>query len=203
MAEEIVEKTTENATQETEAVDYDKELEVAISESAKKEEARKGFALRHKKDELEEESEDESEKMAKKVASILLPQLQSTAEAGSLDVKLDKLAGGNETLKKLIKIKYENNTNPSQDMDSRLEDAFAIANKKVIEKKAKEINLSVQNRSQISNIGQGTNQETYQKPGENILSDAQINDLKKFAKANNLDEKKFLEKAMQNLRTAQ
>ena len=178
MAEDIkkVEETTEQtATVETkeEEVDYDQEL----VEAAEKQRNAEGYAQRHAKKDVEV-TEDADEALVNKVKSALLPELQKTAEANSLEIHLDKVAGSNESLKKLVRFHLDNSVNKDLPLGDRVEAAHAIANKKRIEKTVKEINVARQNRSQISNVGQGSNQETYSKPGQNVLSDNQINKLK-------------------------
>jgi len=199
MAEETIkveETTVENATQEvSEELDYDKELEIAAEKQKNSEFAQRRIAS--KQSAAEEDSKEDD--IADRVAAKILPKLQATAESSALDIKLDKVAGANESLKKLIKFHYDNSVNPNMDMNERLEAAYAIANKKLVDKTVKEINVARTNRSQVSNIGQGSSQETYQKPGQNVLSDAQINDLKEKARMWHLDEKKFIENTIKRL----
>lgn len=177
MAEETkveTETTEEIATQE-ETVDYDKELAEAAEKQKNQEFAARRIA---KKAEQSDHESEESDDLADRVAAKILPALKQTAESSALEVFLDRKANGNESLKKLLRFNYENRTNPNLDIATRVEDAYAIANKKVVEKTVKEINVARTNRSQISNIGQGQSQETHKVPGQNVLSDAQINDLK-------------------------
>lgn len=172
--ENSVEPTAEIAPQ-GEEIDYDKELE----EAATKEANWQAGAQRIAKKQTEEEPVEED--IATQVAAKLLPQLKSVAESSALDLRLDRVAGNNESLKKLVKFHYENSTNPNKDLQSRIDDAYAIANKKVIDKTVKEINVARAHTAQISNIGQGSNQEQYQKPGANVLSDNQLKELESMA----------------------
>lgn len=199
MAEDTIkveEATEQSATVETNEVDYDKELEIAAEKQKNAEFATRRIAEKQVK---KEEDNDDSDSIADKVIAKVLPALKLTAESSALEGKLDRVAGANESLKKLIKFHYENSVNPNMGMDERVEAAYAIANKKAIDKTVKEINVARTNRSQISNVGQGSNQETYSKPGQNVLSDAQINELKAKAKMWGLDEKRFIENTIKRL----
>lgn len=196
MAEEIKAEETviQNATEEkNEEVDYAKELEEAAIHTRNDLNAQKRIAKK------EEDQTDDSDDIAQKVISQVLPALKATAESSALEVMLEKKASGNESLKKLMRSHYENRTNPGLDMATRVEDAFAIANKKLVDKSIKEINIARQNRSQISNVGQGANTEQVLKPSSNVLSDAQLSELKLKAKRWNLPEKEFIEGALRRM----
>lgn len=202
MADNTVQPATE---QKVEEVDYTAELALAVQSAAENEEKRQGYALRQAQKKEETESQDESDKIAERVIAKVLPALKSTAESSALDAKLEKIAGGNEARKKLIKFHFENSVNPNMDMDARLEAADAISNQKVLKKTVKELNIAQQNRSQISNAvgsGQGANQETHVKPGENIVSPEQLAEIKRRARLAGMDEKatnKFVEDATRAL----
>ena len=189
MADEIkVEETTvENATQEVtqpeEEVDYDKELEQAQKEA---ESRRLGYAIRHAKQDVEAETEpeqDQSDLIAEKVLNKVLPVLNSATQSNLIEGKLDELSGGNDALKKLIRFHMDNTVNPTLDLNSRLEAAHAIANKKVIAKTVKEINIAQKNRSQIVNTGEGASTELKQSPGSNVLSDNQKAEIRRQAES--------------------
>ncbi len=179
MAEEIekVEETTTTPPVENkeETLDYDKELEIAAEKQRNAEGAQRRLA---KKEVVEETEEDPDERLLKKFESRVLPKLQATAESNSLEIHLEKVAGDNESLKKLVRFHIDNSVNKDLPLAERVDAAYAIANKKLVDKTVKEINVAQRNRSQISNVGQGQSQETYSKPGQNVLSDAQINMLK-------------------------
>lgn len=198
MAEEttkVEETTTTPPVENKEEVDYDKELEIAAEKQRNAEFASRRIAKKAEK----EESDNSDEDLADRVAAKILPKLQATAEFNALEINLDKKAQGNEGLKKLIKFHYDNSVNPNMDMNERMEAAYAIAQKKTIDKTVKEINIARTNRAQISNLGQGSNQEVYKQPGQNVLSDSQINELTAKAKAWNLDPKKFIENTIKRL----
>lgn len=200
MAEETTkvetETTADTADQKVnEGVDYDKELEAAVEKQKNDSFAKARIAK--KQDEGEEDADDAP--VTKKDLAQVVSTLKQTAESSALEIKLEKVAGANESLKKLIKFHYDNSVNPNMGMEERMEAAYAIANKKAIDKSIKEINVARTNRSQVSNVGQGSNQETYSKPGQNVLSDAQINELKAKAKEWHLDEKKFIENTIKRL----
>lgn len=173
MADEIKDEvTTESAEIATQEVDYDKELE----DAAKATRNQIGYERRQKKDEVG----DDSQPITKKDLAEVVNTFKQTVESGNLDTLLEKKANGNESLKKLMKTLYDTRTNPAADMSLRVDDAYAIANRKSIEKTVKEITVARENRSQVSNVGQGSNQETYQKPGSNIVSDSQRKELEKL-----------------------
>lgn len=181
----VEETTKQDATVKTNeevVVDYDKELE----EAAKATHNEIGYELRHKNKDVATEEEEDDKPLTKKDLDKVVSTFKQAAESNSLEVKLDKVAGSNESLKKLIKFHIDNSVNPSLSLDAKVEAAYAIANKKLVDKTVKEINIAQQNRSQISNVGQGTNSETHAKPGQNVLSDSQINKLKEQHKNWNL-----------------
>lgn len=196
MAEETIkveETTAETANQETNDIDYDKELEIAAEKQRNSDFASKRIAKKAEKEVTEDDD------LADRVAAKLFPKLQATAESSALEVKLDKVAGNNESLKKLVKFHFDNSVNPNMDMNERVEAAYAIANKKTIERTAKEINIARTNRSQISNVGQGSNQETQQRPKQNILSDAQIQALRDKAISWHLNPDKFVDETIKRM----
>lgn len=178
--EEKVVETEQTATVEStkeevvEEVDYEKELE----EVTRKVQAKSGYEMRHQKKEDEAQEPDD---MADRVAAKLFPKLQAVNEQNLLNQRLEQLSKGNPTLKKLIQTHYDNSTNPNADMESRLDVAYAAANKKRIEKAVRELNVAQSNRSQIGSTAQGSSTEVLKKPGQNIVSDAQLQDIKSRA----------------------
>lgn len=190
--EERVETTEQNATVEEvkpeeklEEVDYTAELKQAEQEA---ESRRLGYAIRHAKKDVEAETEQEAEQdqsdvIAEKVLNRVLPVINSATQSNLLEGKLEDLSGGNDALKKLIRFHMDNTVNPTLDINSRLDAAYAIANKKVIAKTVKEINLAQKNRSQIVNTGEGASTETNQLPGSNVLSDNQKAELRRQAES--------------------
>lgn len=205
MADDEKEVTTEqpataDVTESTEDVDYAKELETVTS----KVRAQEGYARRHEKDD-EAYSQEE---LAEKVAAKIFPKLQAQTEKTILSQRLETLSRGNDSLKKLIQYHLDNSVNPNLDLDARLDVAYAAATKKQLEKTASEIKLAQQNRSQVSNSGQGSSTEVQKKPGQNIVSDDQLAYLKKKAEtiggAAGWDaqrKEKFVEDAIRSLAT--
>jgi hypothetical protein len=187
-----------------EEIDYDKELKEA---QEKADTNRLGYAVRQAKKEIErvepDVQEDNSDDIAAKVIQKILPALQSATQSNLIESKLEELSGGNDSLKRSIKWHMENSVNPSLDFNERAEAAHAIANKKVIAKTLKEINLAQKTRANIVGIGEGSSTEVNAKPGDNVLSDNQVNDLKKIARQINLKPGKetddFVANARKNL----
>jgi hypothetical protein len=193
------EQKVEEKVEEVKEIDYDAEL----IEAQKKAEANKlGYAARKAKEEVEEEVKDESDDIADKVIKKILPVINSATQSNLMEGKLNELSGGNEALKRSIKWHMDNSVNPALDINERVEAAYAIANKKVIAKTLKEINIAQKNRANIVGVGEGTSTEVQQKPGVNVLSEVQLNRLKQIAKANNWDAKtteKFIQATQQKL----
>ena len=168
-------------------IDYDKDLKEA---QEKAEQNRLGYAARKAKESIELEPEvDNSDDIANKVIQKILPVINSATQSNLIDKKLEELSGGNDALKRSIKWHMENSVNPSLDLNERAEAAYAIANKRVIAKTLKELNLAQKNRVNIVGIGEGSSTEVQQKPGDNVLSEAQVNKLRQIAKMNNWDAK--------------
>jgi len=178
-------------------VDYDAEL----TEAQNKAEANKlGYAARKAKEEVVEENNDED--IADRVIRKILPVINSATQSNLIETKLNELSGGNDSLKRSIKWHMENSVNPALDLSERAEAAYAIANKKVIAKTLKEINIAQKNRVNIVGIGEGSSTEVQQKPGDNALSENQLVKLNQIARANNWDAKmtaKFIETTNQRL----
>jgi hypothetical protein len=187
-----------------EPIDYVEELKEVQKQ---KEDARLGYAARHAIRDVEEgvepiEEVDNSDMIAEKVIQKILPVIQSATQSNLIEKKLDDLAGGNDALKKLIEFHMDNSVNPALSLNERAEAAYAIANKKVIDKKVKEINLAQKNRAQIASTGEGGSTDSPIKPGDNVLSEIQLNKLKEIAKANNWNDKatkEFIEKTKERL----
>lgn len=188
-SEELVEeakKEVEEIKDEVKEVDYDAELK----EAERKAQAETFYQKRHEKDESkEDDSNDKSDDLADRVVAKILPKVQASVESTVLESKLETLSKGNQSLKKLIKFHLENSVNPNLDLDARLEIAYAAANKKNIERAASEINIANQNRSQISNLGQGANEGDGVKVKDNILSEEQIKELNHKADVYSFNEK--------------
>lgn len=79
----------------------------------------------------------------------------------------------------------------AEDLDTRIADAVtkAISSKEATEstqkliKRVKEMEEALKNKSQISTAGQGTGSESPLKVGDNVLSEAQISELKRQGKS--------------------
>jgi len=212
MSEDIkVEETTEQldtVEKKEETMDYAKELEEAELEKARNNIAAQQ-RIERKNAQVEEETVDNSDLIAEKVIQKVLPVLNSATQSNLIESKLDNLSDGNDALKRLIKFHMDNSVNPSLDLNERIEAAYAIANKKVIDKKVREINIAQKNRMQIANVGQGSSTETHEIPGSNALSPAQKAALKekadqfgKIAGWNDSQKKKFIEDAEKRLAMA-
>lgn len=166
----IVEPKTEEV-----GIDYDKELE----EVTRKTQAQAFYEKRHQeKPEVLEETD-----LAKKVADQLRPEIRSILEENTRNSRLDAVSGGNQSKRALIEFHLKNSVNPNLDFETRLENAVAISNKRALAKSQSEINISQQNRAQISNSGLGANTETQQRPGANQLSTSQTQEIEKRANA--------------------
>lgn len=206
--EEKVETKVEETEVETEQpatveVDYEKELNEA---KKKAEDNRLGYAARKAKESIEPDvKEDTSDDIAAKVIQKILPALNSASQSNLIEQKLEELSGGNDALKRSIRWHMENSVNPSLELHERAEAAYAIANRTVIAKTLKEINLAQKTKAHIVGVGEGSSTEVQQKPGDNVLSDAQIDRLKSIARANNWDQKttdKFIATTKQRLATS-
>ena len=193
-----METTVETEQPATVAPEVDYEAELAKAEQ-QKEANRQGYAMRHQKVEkpVEDEVDDDAveteriRKTAALTAEMLQPVIQQATQSNLIDNRLNELSGGNEPLKRLMKFHMDNSVNPSLSIQEKAEMAYAIANKATIEKKFKEANLATQNRQQISNVGQGSNTESA-KPGTNLLSEDQKNDLRKIARQIGIDPEKYI-----------
>lgn len=171
-------------------VDYDKELKEAQERA---ENNKLGYAARKAKEsveqELQEEQPNNSDEIAERVIRKILPVINQASQSNLIEQKLGELAGGNESLKRSIRWHMDNSVNPSLDLNERAEAAYAIANKTVIAKTLKEINLAHKNRANIVGVGEGSSTEVQAKPGDNVISESQMTRLRQIAKANNWDVK--------------
>ncbi len=182
------------ATTETETVDFDKELQEEIAKTERAEQARKGYEMRHKEKTTETLDEDDAiTKAAEKVLARVLPRLEATAASNSLEVHLNQMTS-DPSLKNLIKHHFDHSVGSNGSVLERLENAQAIALKKVIAKQAKQLNVAVLNRQQISNTGMGSHSKSIAEPKDNILSEAQIASLKAQGK-----DDKFIDALKRNL----
>lgn len=195
-------ETSQNSVAEAQKNDQE-DFKKILEEEEKKQEARKGFQARHKKLAVDESVVTESsEDLAEKVASKLFPKLQAQNEQIVRQQRIKEVSKGNPDYQKLIEFHLNNSVNPDLPFEDRLEVAIAVANKNRVEKTANEINIAHQNRAQVSNVSQGSSSESKMTPGNNVLSESQLNELKKRAKEYGFNEKqtkKFIEDAENKL----
>jgi hypothetical protein len=183
MAEETKVESTENATQVVEETKVD-EVEAAIVAEIetfeKKEKNREGYNFRKTVEETQdiELEEEKVSRLVQKELSKVLPTIQASTEAILLEQKLNALTD-NPSMRKLIKLHFENSVNPGLgSVDERLEAAQAIATRKQTAKIMNELTVAAQNRSQIQNASQGSNSES-RAVSDGVLSDNQLNELKR------------------------
>ena len=123
--------------------------------------------------------EDKMEDLATRVASKLSPDLKSslvsTVAKSDVDTKLDKLTA-NPDEKELIRYHFEFST-AGEDVDERLSNAQAIANKDFIKKKASEISLAQNRRTNSTSMG-SSSESGMPKIQDNYYTPEQISDLK-------------------------
>jgi hypothetical protein len=178
MADETkVDSTTEqNATAE---IDFDKDLREELARMERAEINRKGYEMRKSKKETTEPEDDENseDKIADRILARILPTIEKSTTNITLETQLNQMTT-DPSLQKLIKHHFENSVAQVGTIQERLENAQAIALKKLIKKQANEINIASSNRAQISNMSMGTNTEPIAQPNQNKLSEAQINTLK-------------------------
>ncbi len=202
-AEETAEETTtteetvdETATQETNPIDYDKELNESVEKFEKAEANREGYLKRKGKT---EEAVDETVKqldIEEEVAKALkkqLPKLQASLVEDNVETVLDQLASS-DAERKLIRFHFENSVGLNGTIRERLENAKLIANKKTILKTNKEMAVALNNRQGLSTTGQGSSTEGMEVK-DNFLSKEQLADLK----ARGWDDKK-IQRFKDNLR---
>lgn len=199
MADETkVDSTTEqNATAE---IDFDKDLQEELARMERAEINRKGYEMRKgseargKKEATEPEDDENSDedKIADRILARILPTIEKSTTNITLETQLNQMTT-DPSLQKLIKHHFENSVAPVGTIQERLENAQAIALKKLIKKQANEINIASSNRVQISNMSMGTNTEPIAQPNQNKLSEAQINTLKATRGWDDAKIKRFVE----------
>lgn len=172
--EETVETTTQPAVTE-QTPDYKALLEKAEGE---RDNYKSGLLKAKGKLPQDPMTEEDKEDLATRVAAKLAPELKSslvsTVAKNDLDSKLDKLTP-NKDEQELIRYHFEYST-AGEDIDSRLANAQAIANKDVIAKKASEITLAQSRRT--SSTSMGTSTESGQPAvKDNYFTPEQIKDL--------------------------
>lgn len=133
------------ATEQT--PDYKALLDKANEE---KENYKKGL-LKAKKGEIEldeEKMDDLASRVAAKITPDLKSSLVSTVAKNDLDSKLDKLTQ-NKDEQELIRYHFEFST-AGENIDARLQNAYAIANQDLIKRKAEEIKFAQTHKTTTS-----------------------------------------------------
>jgi len=178
--DKTVETKTEPAVVQQDPIDYKTLLE---KEKEKTENYRLG--LLKAKGKLPQDTidldEDKMEDLATRVAAKISPDLKSslvsTVAKNDLDAKLDKLTP-NKDEQELIRYHFEFSTS-GEDIDTRIKNAYAIANADLIKRKADEIQ---QARPRTVSSSQGTSsQSNLPASGDNYYTPEQIADLQKRA----------------------
>lgn len=122
----------------------------------------------------EEDKEDLATRVAAKLAPDLKSSLVSTVAKNDIDSKLDKMTA-NKDEQELIRYHFEYST-AGEDIDSRLQNAYAITNKDLIARKAQEINLAKSKQTTSSSMGSGT-ESTLPVPKDDFFTPEQLKDL--------------------------
>ncbi len=173
---ELAVETTETAAapaQETQ-IDYKAQLEKAEREKENYRLAAlkaKGKLPQDTIDLDEDKMEDLATRVANKISPDLKSSLVSTVAKNDLDSKLDKLTA-NADEKELIRYHFEYST-AGEDVDSRLQNAYAIANKDRIARKASEIELVKNRQTSSSSMGSST-ESTLPKPNDDTFTAEQL-----------------------------
>ena len=199
-AEPTATETVTETKETTEpVVDYDKELEDAISKFETKEKNREGYEKRKQAETKEDEKSPDiqaqvDEAIAKALPKIL-PTLQGSLAEDTVETVLNQLSDGNESKKKLIRFHFENSVGLNGTLRERLENAALIADKPILQKKQAEMATALKNRAGLGASGLGSSSGGEQPVSDNILSADQLKDLK----AKGWDDKK-IERFKNNLR---
>lgn len=119
----------------------------------------------------EEDREDLATRVAAKLAPELKSSLVSTVAKNDLDSKLDNLTS-NPDEKEAIRYHFEFST-AGEDVDARLQNAKAIANKDIIARKASEINLAKTKQTTSTSMGSST-ESTLPKPADDTFTPEQL-----------------------------
>lgn len=175
-----VETTTQPAVVE-QTPDYK-----ALLEKAEKEKDNYRLGLLKAKGKLPEGTidldEDRMEDLATRVAAKISPDLKSslvsTVAKNDIDAKLDKLTA-NKDEKELIRYHFEFST-AGEDIDARLNNAYAIANSDLIKRKAEESKLAVNRRVNSTSMGSST-ESGLPNVQDSYFTSEQLEDLKSRA----------------------
>lgn len=198
--EQTVETKTQPAVTEQAVPDYK-----ALLEKAESERDNYKTGLLKAKGKLPQDpinlDEDKMEDLASRVAAKISPDLKSslvsTVAKNDIDSKLDKLTD-NADKKELIRYHFEFST-AGEDIDTRLANASAIADKDLIAKKASEISLAQKKRVGSTSMGSSRDLEN-PNPSDNYFTSEQIKDLEKRYAAAGL--KLDLNKVKENMERA-
>lgn len=183
------------ATEQT--PDYKALLEKANEE---KENYKKGL-LKAKKGEIEldeEKMDDLATRVAAKITPDLKSSLVSTVAKNDLDSKLDKLTT-NKDEQELIRYHFEYST-AGEDIDARLQNAYAITNQDLIKRKAQEIQLAQTHKTTTSTSMGSSSESGIQTTKDDYFTPDQIKDLEKRYAAAGL--KLDLNKVKENMERA-
>ena len=167
-------KTEAAAPQQETQIDYKAQLE---KEKEKTENYRLGLLKAKGKlpqdtiDLDEEKMEDLATRVASKLQAPVTSSLVSTVAKNDLDSKLDKLTT-NPDEKEAIRYHFEFST-AGEDIDERLQNAYAITNRDKIARKASEIQLAKSRQTSTSSMGSST-ESGLPKPGDSDFTPEQL-----------------------------
>lgn len=146
-------------------IDYAAELATALEDKARAEAERDNYkkGLLKAKGKLPEEETDHGQDgdvdaIAERVAQKLMPALQASMAVETMDTILNEISSGPDERKYIMHI-FKGLDSSMGTIRERLENAKLIANKKTILKTHKELQLALDNRSQISSTAMGSNSE--------------------------------------------
>lgn len=124
--------------------------------------------------------EDKMEDLAARVAAKISPDLKSslisTVAKNDIDSKLEKLTT-NPDEKELVRYHFEFST-VGEDIDARLQNAYAIANSDLIKRKAEESKLVTNKRTTVSSSMGSSTESGLPSSQENYFTPEQLEDLK-------------------------
>ncbi len=173
----------------------------ALLEKEKKEKENYRLAALKAKGKLPEDTidldEDKMEDLATRVANKISPDLKSslvsTVIKNDLDTKLEKLTSDKDA-QELIRYHFEFST-AGEDVDARLQNAYAIANKDLIAKKASEIQLAQTHRQTVSTSMGSSSESGMPKVSDTYFTPEQIKWIEERQRATGikLDPKKLKE----------
>lgn len=181
--EQVAVKETEQAAAPAQEIDYKAELEKqkGITENYR-------LAALKAKGKLPEGTidldEDKMEDLATRVANKLSPDLKtslvSITAKNDLDTKIANLTS-NKDEQELIRYHFEFST-AGEDIDARLQNAYAIANKDLIARKASEVKLATNRQTATISMGSSTESGMPQ-PKDDFFTKEQLDWLDERSKA--------------------